>query len=114
MSKTNKTKSNLKPIIPDALPKSTTVTAEPPKINPNTKQKPGAKPGDDWQAKYKHRKKRATRYPASKSFKTTPEASRHIKDCAKRLGMSESRYLRDLSQLPFSTVKNLLSEGLTS
>ena len=107
MSKTNKPKTTLKPITPDALPKSTAVTAEPPK------QKPGAKPGDAWQEKYKHRKKRATRYTASKSFKTTPEASKYIKSCAKSLGMSESKYLRDISQLPLDTVKNLLSEGLT-
>jgi hypothetical protein len=108
MPKTNKPKNTPKPIITDALPKSTAITAEVPK------QKPGAKPGDDWQAKYKHRKKRATRYTASKSFKTTPEASNHIKSCAKSLGMSESKYLRDISQLPFEKVKKLLSEGLTN
>jgi hypothetical protein len=105
MPKTNKTKSA--PITPEQQPESTAVTAKVPK------QKPGAKPGKAWQERYKNRKKRATRYTASKSFKTTSEASQHIKNCAKSLGMSESRYLRDLSQLPLDTVKNLLSEGLT-
>jgi hypothetical protein len=107
MPKTDKTKNTPEPIIPDALPKSTAVTTKVPK------QKPGAKPGKAWQERYKNRKKRATRYTASKSFKTTSEASQHIKNCAKSLGMSESRYLRDLSQLPLDMVKNLLSSLLT-
>ena len=77
-------------------------------MDEQTRKKPGAKPGKDWQEKYKNRKKRPNQYTIAKSFKTTPEGDKNIKYCAKQLGVSESNFLRLVSAIPLEKIKKLL------